>query len=149
MPSDGFLKMMNRVHRGLLKVSAGKVGWTAARMPVLELTTIGRRSGEPRSVLLTSPHREGETIVVVASKGGEDTHPAWFLNLRENPEVVVSMQNAPAQKMTARVAPPEERERLWPIVTGNAANYANYQNKTQREIPLVVLEPADEARPPG
>lgn len=149
MPSDGFLKMMNRVHWGLLKVSAGKIGWTAARMPVLELTTIGRRSGEPRSVLLTSPHREGETIVVVASKGGEDTHPAWFLNLRENPEVVVSMQNAPAQKMTARVAPPEERERLWPIVTGNAANYANYQNKTQREIPLVVLEPADEARPPG
>ena len=149
MPSDGFLKMMNRVHRGLLKVSAGKIGWTAAKMPVLELTTIGRKSGEPRSVMLTSPHREDGTIVIVASKGGEDTHPAWFLNLRENPEVVVTMKNTLEQKMTAHVASPEKRERLWPIVTGNAANYADYQKKTQREIPLVVLELADLTRWPG
>ena len=149
MPSDRFLKMMNRAHRSLLKGSGGKLGWAAAGMPVLELTTIGRKSGQPRSVMLTSPHREGDAVVIVASKGGEDSHPAWFLNLRENPTVVVSMKNDLDRKMVARVASPGERQRLWPIVTGSYANYANYQEKTEREIPLVVLEPADQAKPPG
>ena len=142
MPSDGFLKAMNGVHRGLLRFSGGRLGWTAADMPVLELTTTGRRSGRSRSVMLTSPYREGERIVIVASKGGEDTHPAWFLNLRENPQVVVSMKGAPDVPMVARVSSREERERLWPIVAEKYANYAGYQAKTDREIPLVLLEPA-------
>ncbi|SVA25081.1 uncharacterized protein METZ01_LOCUS77935 [marine metagenome] len=142
MPSDGFLKAMNGVHRGLLRLSGGRLGWTAADMPVLELTTTGRRSGRSRSVMLTSPYREGERIVIVASKGGEDTHPAWFLNLRENPQVVVSMKGAPDVPMLASVASREERERLWPIVAEKYANYAGYQAKTDREIPLVLLEPA-------
>ncbi len=142
MPSDGFLKAMNGVHRGLLRFSGGRLGWTAADMPVLELTTTGRRSGRPRSVMLTSPHREGDRIVIVASKGGEDTHPAWLLNLRENPQVVVSMKGATDVPMVARVSSREERERLWPIVAGKYANYAGYQEKTDREIPLVLLEPA-------
>ena len=142
MPSDGFLKAMNGVHRGLLRLSGGRLGWTAADMPVLELTTTGRRSGRSRSVMLTSPYREGERIVIVASKGGEDTHPAWFLNLRENPQVVVSMKGAPGVPMLARVTSREERERLWPIVAEKYANYAGYQAKTDREIPLVLLEPA-------
>ena len=92
--------------------------------------------------MLTSPHRDGDVIVIVASKGGEDTHPAWFLNLRENPQVVVSMKGAPGVPMLARVTSREERERLWPIVAGKYANYAGYQEKTDREIPLVLLEPA-------
>ena len=142
MPSDGFLKAMNGVHRGLLRFSGGRLGWTAADMPVLELTTTGRRSGRSRSVMLTSPYREGERIVIVASKGGEDTHPAWFLNLRENPQVVISMKGAPDVPMLARVTSREERERLWPIVAGKYVNYAGYQKKTDREIPLVLLEPA-------
>ena len=93
--------------------------------------------------MLTSPHQEGDTFVIVASKGGSDTHPAWFLNLRENPQVAVTTKGVPERKMTARVASPEERDRLWPIVTGKYANYANYQKNTDREIPLVILEPAD------
>ena len=143
MPSDRLFKVLNRVHRGLLKISGGGLGWTAGKMPVLELTTIGRRSGNSRPVMLTSPHQEGDTLVIVASKGGTDTHPTWFLNLRENPQVAVSMKGAPERKMTARVASTEERERLWPIVTGKYANYAGYQKKTDREIPLILLEPAD------
>ena len=143
MPNDGLLKAMNGVHKGLLRFSGGRLGWTAADMPVLELTTTGRRSGRSRSVMLTSPHREGERIVIVAAKGGEDTHPAWFLNLRENPQVVVSMKGAPDVPMLARGASREERERFWPIVAGSHANYAGYQEKTDREIPLVLLEPAD------
>ena len=143
MPSDRLFKALNGVHRVLLKISGGGLGWTAGKMPVLELTTIGRRSGNSRPVMLTSPHQEGDTLVIVASKGGTDTHPAWFLNLRENPQVAVSMKGAPERKMTARVASTEERERLWPIVTGKYANYAGYQKKTDREIPLILLEPAD------
>ena len=97
---------MNRLHRGLLKVSGGRFGWTAANMPVLELTTVGRKSGKPRSVMLTSPHRDGDVIVIVASKGGEDTHPAWFLNLRENPQVVVTTRDTHERQMVAQVASP-------------------------------------------
>jgi hypothetical protein len=76
VPSDFTLKAMNTLHRALLTVTFGKVGWTAGPMPVLELTTIGRKSGQARSVMLTSPVHEGDTWVVVASRGGDDTHPA-------------------------------------------------------------------------
>jgi len=142
MPTDAQLRTMNRVHRALLKITRGRFGWTAAKMPVLELTTTGRRSGQPRSVMLTSPYQEGDATVIVASKGGEDTHPDWFLNLRENPQVAVSMQGAPSQTMTARVASDEERGRIWPLITEKYTNYAGYQKKTDREIPLAFLEPA-------
>lgn len=70
MPSDVMLKGMNFVHRGLLKVSGGRVGWTAGKMPVLELTTTGRKSGKKRAVMLTSPHQDGESYLIVASRGG-------------------------------------------------------------------------------
>jgi deazaflavin-dependent oxidoreductase (nitroreductase family) len=142
MPSDLTLKAMNGIHRALLKVTGGKFGWEAGKMPVLELTTTGRKSGQPRSVMLTSPLQEGDTIVVVASRGGDDTHPAWFLNLRDNPAVEVAYKGASKQPMRARVANAEERARMWPLVTADHKNYAGYQTKTTREIPLVLLEPA-------
>lgn len=141
MPSDFTLKTMNAVHRGLLKISGGRTGWNVAKMPALELTTVGRKSGQRRSVMLTSPLQEGETIVVVASRGGDDTHPAWFLNLRDNPEVDVSYKGKPTQPMQARIADAEERARLWPLVIADHKNYADYQTRTKREIPLVLLEP--------
>ena len=142
MPSDLQLKAMNTLHRGMLKLSGGRLGWNAASMPVLELTTIGRKSGQPRSVMLTSPLQEGTTIVVVASRGGDDQHPAWFLNLRDNPDVEVTWKGEPKRRMRARVASADERARLWPRVTADHKNYAGYQTKTEREIPLVLLEPA-------
>jgi deazaflavin-dependent oxidoreductase (nitroreductase family) len=141
VPSDAVLKTMNAVHRVVLKASFGHLGWHASNMPVLELTTTGRRSGQPRSVMLTSPLQEGDTIVIVASRGGDDHHPAWFLNLRDHPEVEVAYQGAPARKMHARVADDDERARLWPKVVADHQNYAGYQRKTDREIPLVLLEP--------
>ncbi len=144
MPSDAMLKSMNTIHRGLLKISFGKVGWSAGKMPVLELTTIGRKSGRPRTVMLTSPHQIGDTIVVVASRGGDDHHPAWFLNLRDNPAVKVKYKGGDEQSMTARVATAEERAELWPKVTAKYKNYAGYQEKTDREIPLVMLEPSSD-----
>lgn len=110
-------------------------------MPVLELTTIGRKSGRPRSVMLPSPVQEAETWVVVASRGGNDHHPAWFLNLRDRPDVEVSRKGKPKQSMRGRTATPEERARLWPQVTATYKGYAGYQERTEREIPLVLLEP--------
>jgi deazaflavin-dependent oxidoreductase (nitroreductase family) len=141
MPSDLTLKTMNAVHRGLLKITGGRFGWNVSNMPALELTTTGRKSGQRRSVMLTSPVQEGERIVVVASRGGDDQHPAWFLNLRDQPDVEVAFKGQPAQPMRARIADPEERARLWPLVIADHKNYADYQTKTKREIPLVLLEP--------
>lgn len=142
MPADWQMKAMNAVHRGLLAVSFGKIGWNAAGMPVLELTTVGRKSGQKRSVMLTSPLQEGEAVVIVASRGGDDHHPAWYLNLVAQPEVEVRLEGRAAVPMRARVASPEERARMWELVTAKYKNYAGYQTKTTREIPLVVLEPA-------
>src|SRR3954469_21003361 len=130
MPSDMMLKTMNGLHRTLLKISGGRFGWHASGMPVVELTTIGRKSGQPRSAMLTSPVQEGTTLVVVAPRGGDDTQPAWVLNLRDNPEVEVADQGEPKKKMRAQVATAEERARLWPLVTADHKNYADYQTKT-------------------
>lgn len=141
MPSDLTLKAMNTIHRAVLKLSGGRLGWEAAKMPVLELTTTGRKSGQPRSVMLTSPYQEGTMTVVVASRGGDDQHPAWFLNLRDDPNVEVSLKGQPKQPMVARIASPGDRARLWPRVIADHKNYADYQTKTDREIPLVLLEP--------
>lgn len=147
MPSDLSLKAMNAFHRSLLKISGGRWGWSALRMPVLELTTTGRKTGQPRTVMLTSPVQDGASIVVVASRGGDDAHPAWFLNLRDNPDVEVVLQGKPKQRMRARIASPEERARLWPLLTADHKNYAGYQTKTDREIPLVLLDPVDSFAP--
>jgi deazaflavin-dependent oxidoreductase (nitroreductase family) len=142
MPSDLVLKTMNNVHRALVKITGGRVGYDAMGMPVLELTTIGRKSGQPRSVMLTAPLTENGNLVIVASRGGDDVHPAWFLNLRANPKVEVSVKGGPKQPMTAHIATAEERARMWPQIAGKYSNYAGYQKKTGREIPLVVLDPS-------
>ncbi len=141
VPTDLTLKTMNTLHRAVMRLSLGKLGWNASSMPVVELTTTGRKSGQPRTVLLTSPVQEGDTLVVVASRGGDDTHPAWFLNLRDNPAVEVVTGGQPKRPMRARIADADERARLWPLVIKDHKNYAGYQTKTSREIPLVLLEP--------
>jgi deazaflavin-dependent oxidoreductase (nitroreductase family) len=141
MPNDFAFKILNTVHQGLLRISGGRLGWEAQRMPVLELTTRGRKSGRPHSVMLTSPVQQGATLVVVASRGGDDRSPAWLLNLQDDPEVEVAFKGAAKQRMRARIATPAERARLWPLVVADHQNYAAYQAKTSRQIPLVLLEP--------
>lgn len=142
MPGDAVFKGLNAFHRGVLRLTGGRIGWNAGRMPVLELTTTGRKSGRPHTVILTSPLQDGETIVVVASRGGDPHHPAWFLNLRDHPDVEVSFGGAPKRPMRARVASADERASMWPRVTSKYKGYAGYQRKTEREIPLVLLEPS-------
>ena len=141
MPSDLLLKSMNAVHRAVLALSGGRAGWRVSGMPVLQLTTTGRRTGRPRTVMLTTPTRVGQALVVVASRGGDDLNPSWFLNLQENPDVQVAVQGRPTQPMRARVATPQEHDDLWPRIIADHKNYADYQSKTNRVIPLVLLEP--------
>ena len=141
-PTDLVMKALNAVHRALIKVAPRRFGDEALGMPVLELTTVGRRSGLPRSVMLTSPVRDGEAIVVVASRGGDDRHPDWLLNLRAQPRVEVALRGGPRRPMAARVADGAERERLWTEITTFHPRYAAYQRRTTREIPVVLLLPA-------
>ena len=141
MPSDLQMKAMNAIHRTMLKATGGKVGWNLKGMPVVELTTTGRKSGEARTVMLTSPWQEDGTYVVVASRGGDDKAPAWLLNIEASPSVQVSVGGEPATAWTAEVASSAERDRLWPLLTAKHTNYAGYQRKTDREIPLVLLRP--------
>ena len=141
MPSDVFFKAANGMHRAMMKLTGGRFGWDLANMPVVELTTTGRKSGKPRSVMLTSPIQDGATIVLVGSRGGDDHHPAWVLNIRDNPDVEVSMRGK-KQRMHAHIASPEERAELWPRIVAVYKNYDSYQTRTTREIPLVVLEPS-------
>lgn len=144
MPHDLALKAMNATHRLLLTASGGKLGWSFMGMPVIELTTTGRKSGQPRKTMLTSPLQEGSTIVIVASRGGDDRNPAWYLNVKQNPIVEVKMGAGPARRMRADLATPEERARMWPELTKAHSNYAGYQRRTTREIPLVLLRPIND-----
>ena len=132
---------MNAWHRAALRVTRGRVGWRFYGMPMLELTTTGRKSGEKRSTMLSSPLQLGDTIVVVASRGGDDTYPAWYLNLVDEPRVDVVYRGRPKVRMRARVATATERAELWPRITKDHANFAGYQARTTREIPVVLLEP--------
>jgi deazaflavin-dependent oxidoreductase (nitroreductase family) len=141
VPSDFTLKTMNAVHQVFLKFGLFK---KVGAMPVVELTTIGKKSGRPRTVLLTSPVQENGKVLVVASRGGDEAHPSWYTNLAANPEVTCAIAGGQARKATATTVPAEERERLWPLVVKAYRGYAGYQKRTSRVIPLVWLTPIGE-----
>ncbi|MEY2423515.1 MAG: hypothetical protein QOI95_3582 [Acidimicrobiaceae bacterium] len=138
---DLMARSANVVHRAIIKGTGGRIGGTGFGMPVVILTTTGRKSGKQRSTMLTSPVHDDNRVVLVASYGGDDRHPAWFLNLRDNPEVELELRGK-KRSMRAHVASPEEKATLWPEVTAAYKGYAQYQTKTDRDIPLVILEPA-------
>jgi deazaflavin-dependent oxidoreductase (nitroreductase family) len=138
--NDFGYRMMNRLHRALLTVSGGRLGSTIGSMPVVELHTIGRTSGQRRSAMLTVPVHDDGRYVLVASKGGDPRHPSWYFNLVANPEVELRVGGR-TLPMHARTATPAERADLWPRITRAYRGYAGYQRRTTREIPLVVCEP--------
>jgi deazaflavin-dependent oxidoreductase (nitroreductase family) len=135
--------ILNRVtagHVAVYRLSHGLVGHCVPGMPpMLLLDHVGARSGRQR----TSPllyMRDGENVVIVASKGGNPSSPGWFYNMRANPDTTVQIGWA-LRPVHARVAKPRERKRLWPKVVKLYGGYAAYQRRTEREIPLVILEP--------
>ncbi|HEY8454332.1 MAG TPA: nitroreductase family deazaflavin-dependent oxidoreductase [Actinopolymorphaceae bacterium] len=119
--------------------SNGAKGHIWQNVPTLLITTKGRRTGRARRTPLIYG-RDGDNYLVVASKGGSDTHPEWFLNLTAHPHVELQV-GAERLRARARVATPAEKPRLWSIMTKIWPDYDNYQKSTTREIPVVVLEP--------
>jgi F420H(2)-dependent quinone reductase len=139
MANLGF-RILGGVHRRVYRLSGGRFGGRIGRLPVLLLTTMGRRSGRPRTQPLAYP-QAGDGYAVIASKGGAAQHPLWYLNLRANPlaEVTVGRET---RRVRARDAQGEERERLWRALADLYPGYERYAQKTRRLIPVVVLEPA-------
>lgn len=136
------MKAMNLAHRAVIRMSGGRLGWTLGGVRALSLTTTGRQSGRPRSVMLTGFDDVPGSIVVIASRGGDDRQPDWFLNLSQDPDVLVSDETGPPKPMRARVAEEPERTALFDRIAARQKQYAGYQRRTERVIPVVVLEPS-------
>jgi deazaflavin-dependent oxidoreductase (nitroreductase family) len=129
--------LFGQEHVARYRETAGEDGHDWQGTKTLLLTTTGRRSGEPRELPLIYG-RHGDDYVVVASKGGAPVHPGWYLNLEANPEVEVQV-GAERFRARARTATAEERPELWRIMTAEWPAYDQYQTKTDREIPVVVI----------
>ncbi len=123
----------------------GEVGhiWNGAT--ALLLTTIGNKSGKPRTLPLIYA-RDGDNYLVVASKGGSPTHPAWYLNVSDNPEVEIQVKDQVMQATARTAKVGEERDRLWKILTDIWPNYDQYAERTERLIPVVILEPTTQEK---
>lgn len=134
------------VHKRLFAWSGGRIGGRAAGLPVLLLTTKGRRSGEPRVSALTYLPR-GEACVVIASHLGEPRHPYWWLNLEAEPSAEVQVGGA-TRRVRAREAEGAEREEIWDALIALSPQYEQYRERTERRIPAVILDPvAEEPQP--
>ncbi len=131
------IRAMGRGHRAVYRLTGGRLLGRVAGMPVLLLTTTGRRSGRARTTPLTY-FEVGHDLAVVASNGGEDSPPAWWLNLCAQPEAAIT-RGTHRQAVTARPATEEERDHLWPLITATHPGYAAYARRTTRPIPVVLL----------
>lgn len=134
------LDRVMRAHAALYRATNGRIGMRVPGVPpMLLLDHVGAKSGKRRTSALVYIE-DGRNLVLIASKGGHPRHPAWFHNLKAHPQVTV--QVGPERRpVRARVATPEERERLWPRAVEAWPGYRTYQERTRREIPLVILEP--------
>jgi deazaflavin-dependent oxidoreductase (nitroreductase family) len=137
---DLVTRSMNVVHDVLLKVSGGRIGRTVFGMQAVQLHTTGRKSGQRRTVWLTSPVRDDARTVLIASKGGDHRHPDWYHNLTANPDVEITVDEV-TKPFRARTATAEEKAELWPQVVAAYKGYAGYQQRTGRDIPVVICEP--------
>ena len=135
------LGLVTAAHLALLRLSGGRLGWSAFNTPILLLTTTGRQTGQARTVPLSFFRADG-AFVVVASNAGAAAYPAWYRNLLADPHALVQTGTR-RQAVVARVATPAERLRLWPRVQQMGPVYDAYRARTTRPIPLVLLAPAD------
>ena len=140
------IKLMSQVNTAVYRWTGGLLGstWRVGSafpwgIPVLLLTTIGRKSGQPRTLPLLFIE-EGDHIIIVASRGGLPSEPLWYKNLVANPECDVQIKRRKL-KAKARTASPEEREALWPKLVAHYPDFASYATWTDRIIPVVILEP--------
>ncbi len=136
---DSHVRLLSRVHRMLFRVTGGRIGRRLVKNDMLLLTTTGRRTGRSHTVPLLYLE-EGDTTVIIASFGGRDRHPAWYLNLLTTPSVSVQKAGK-IFTATARTTSSTERVIWWPRVVAAYADYQSYQTRTDRQIPIVLLEP--------
>lgn len=137
--TDAGMRAMNAVHRVILAVSGGKLGWNVGRMPVVELHTVGRSSGLRRSTLLTAPVHDDGRYVLVASKGGDDRDPEWYANLCAHPDVELTVRGV-THRFRARTASAQEKADLWPGIVSAYPGYEGYRRRTERDIPVIICE---------
>jgi deazaflavin-dependent oxidoreductase (nitroreductase family) len=136
---NALIEWLWRLHRWLYRRSGGRIGGRIGPWPILLLTTTGRKTGRAHTVALQYLS-QGDAGVLIASNAGEPRHPAWYLNLKAQPEGIVERQRHRVF-VVAREAEGEERERLWERIVEIDRAYAVYQERTSRRIPVVVLEP--------
>jgi deazaflavin-dependent oxidoreductase (nitroreductase family) len=127
-----------KIHPRLYRWSGGRIGGKIGSMPVLLLDSVGRKSGAIRTNALTYLPK-GNSYVVIASFLGEPRHPAWFLNLRSTPDAEIQI-GSKRLRIRAREALGAERQALWSEIVGKFPDYAEYQSRTDREIPVVILD---------
>ncbi|HSQ00627.1 MAG TPA: nitroreductase family deazaflavin-dependent oxidoreductase [Candidatus Dormibacteraeota bacterium] len=135
---NAMVELFWKVHPRLYRWSGGRIGGSLMGLPVLLLTTSGRKSGQPRTTALMYLPRATD-FVVVASVLGEPRHPFWWRNLEADPEATVLVGRS-RYAVRAREAVGAEREALWRLVVAKVADYEEYQARTTRRIPVVVLE---------
>lgn len=138
--TDLIVKVMNLTHRAVLRLSGGRVGNRVMSMQSVELHTLGRKSGQRRSVMLTAPLFSPDRVVLIASKGGDDRNPDWYGNLVAHPEISLTINGTEAP-YAARTATPQEKAELWPEIVQAYHGYAGYQERTARDIPVVICTP--------
>ncbi len=126
----------------LYNVSGGRIGGKMGKVPVLLLTTTGRKSGKQRTLPLIYI-MDDSAYVITASAGGADKHPGWFFNIRSNPQATIQVKDAHI-KVKAEVAGQEKKSELWARLVEVAPNFAGYEKRTSREIPMVILHPVEE-----
>jgi deazaflavin-dependent oxidoreductase (nitroreductase family) len=138
--SDVGFKVLNTIHRTILHASGGRVGRSAFGMTVVELHTIGARSGLARTTVLTAPVVEGDRYVLVASKGGADRDPDWCRNVVAHPDVELTIRGV-RRSMRAHLASAQEEVDLWPRIIAAYRPYGRYRARATRHIPLVICAP--------
>ena len=132
--------LLENGHRAALKLTGGRWPKKLLGMQTVELHTTGRTSGQRRSTMLTAPIIDDDRVVVVASKGGHSDHPDWYKNLAAEPDVELTVAEV-TKPMTARTADAEEKAELWPAIVAANKGYEGYQRNTDRDIPVVIIEP--------
>ena len=132
------LSLFGDAHVERYEATDGAEGYIWNGAPTLVLTTTGRKSGRPRKSALIFG-KDGDNFLLIASQGGAPKHPMWYLNLRDNPDVELQVLGDKF-RAHARTATPDEKPRLWKIMTESWPSYDAYQMRTERDIPLVVLE---------
>jgi deazaflavin-dependent oxidoreductase (nitroreductase family) len=138
--TDLGFKAVSSAHRVVVRLSGGRILGKAFGMPVVELHTIGAKTGQPRVTMLTSPIHDATKVVLVASKGGDDRNPQWYRNLTVHPDVEILIEGK-LRQLRARTASAAEKAELWPEILRAYKGYGGYQGRTERDIPVVICEP--------